>query len=87
MAALRLLKNLEVTEEKCLVLHHWSADGRAVLVLGEMAAGNAVPVVEVGLASSELLRRYSHTSPWNGLVPDLMVALMTAPAEVPNSAE
>src|SRR5260370_36719838 len=38
-------------------------------------------------ASKWLLRTNSHTSPWKESVPLLMDALMTAPADVPNSAE
>ena len=36
--------------------------------------------------SSALLRKNSKTLPWNSFVPDLIVALMMAPAERPNSA-
>ena len=39
------------------------------------------------LESNRLLRTNSQTSPWKALVPLFMEALITAPADVPNSAE
>src|SRR6266481_1245178 len=39
------------------------------------------------LASSAAFRRYSNRFPWYWFVPDLIVALITAPAELPNSVE
>ena len=38
------------------------------------------------LASNFSLRKNSKRLPWNAFVPDLIVALMIAPAERPNSA-
>ena len=42
-------EELEVTEEESLVLPNRSTDGGAILILGEVAAGDAVAVIEVGV--------------------------------------
>ena len=42
-------EELEVSEEKCLVLPYRPTDRGAVLVLGKVPSGNAVMIVEVGV--------------------------------------
>ena len=39
------------------------------------------------LASKRSSRRNSNRLPWNSLLPDLVMALTTPPATLPNSAE
>ena len=42
-------KELEVSEEKSLVLQDRPTDGGAILILGEVPAGDAIEIIEIGI--------------------------------------
>src|ERR1700756_1187025 len=50
------------------------------------AVGRPLKLLDHSLALKKSLRRYSNTLPWNWLVPDFRLTLITPPRNWPNSA-
>src|SRR4029077_14399208 len=87
VVALRLVKNWKSPKKNVLFFHTGPPIVAPYWFWAKCPRGTPLRLLKKEFASSELLRRYSQTSPWKELLPDLIVAFTNAPAPVPNPAE